>query len=46
MKKQFILAISILALAGIAACSNTVHGAGKDIENSGEAVQNAIPAKN
>ncbi len=43
MRKQTILAMGLLAVAGlsIAACSNTLNGAGKDIENAGEAVQDA-----
>ncbi len=43
MRKQTILAVGLLAMAGlsVAACSNTMRGAGKDIENAGEAVQDA-----
>ena len=47
MKKNLILAICALCLAApIAACSNTVHGAGEDIENAGESVQTHVPPKN
>jgi predicted small secreted protein len=35
--------LSLLALAAInlSACTNTVRGAGQDVENAGEAVQDA-----
>ena len=47
MKNHLVLALSALLLVGsLAACSNTFHGAGEDIENSGEAVQRAVPPKN
>ncbi len=47
MRKNIVLALCALALAGpLAACSNTVHGAGEDIENAGESVQKAVPPKN
>jgi len=46
MNKTMILSLCALALAGpLAACSNTVHGAGEDIENAGESVQKAVPPK-
>lgn len=46
MKKKLIIALFAVLLTGqLAACSNTFHGAGEDIENSGEAVQRAIPPK-
>ncbi len=46
MKKNLVLALSaILALSPLAACQNTVHGAGEDIENAGESVQRNVPAK-
>ncbi len=43
MKKQTMLAMGLLAVCGlsVAACSNTLNGAGKDIENAGEAVRDA-----
>jgi predicted small secreted protein len=34
-----------MATATLPACSNTVHGAGEDIENAGEGVQKAVPPK-
>lgn len=42
-RKQTHLALALLALAGLSmsACSNTFHGVGRDIENTGEAVQDA-----
>ena len=43
--KYFMLVLLALASAGLSACSNTVHGAGSDIENAGESVQRAVPAK-
>jgi predicted small secreted protein len=47
MKKHLVLALSALLLtSSLAACSNTFHGAGEDIENGGEAVQRAVPPKN
>ena len=47
MKKYLILTISALLVAGtLGACQNTVHGAGEDIENAGEAVQSNVPPKN
>ncbi len=47
MKKHLILAICALVLGGsLAACQNTVHGAGEDIENAGENIQRNVPPKN
>ena len=47
MKKHLILTLSAILIAGaLGACSNTVHGAGEDIENAGEAVQSNVPPKN
>lgn len=47
MRKHFILALSAFAIMGpLAACSNTVHGAGEDIENAGESIQDNVPPKN
>lgn len=41
--KTHIVAFTVLALTGLfmAACSNTFDGMGRDIENTGEAVQDA-----
>lgn len=47
MKKILTLTLSGLLIAGsLAACQNTVHGAGEDIENAGESIQSNVPAKN
>jgi len=47
MKKHLIFALSaLLAVGTLAACNNTLHGAGEDIENAGENVQKNIPPKN
>lgn len=47
MKKHLLIAIlGLMAVATLPACSNTVHGAGEDIENAGESVQTAVPPKN
>ncbi len=47
MNKTMILTIlALLVSAPLAACSNTVHGAGEDIERAGENVQDAVPPKN
>ncbi len=44
--KHLILALSALTILGpLAACTNTVHGAGEDIENAGEAIQREVPPK-
>lgn len=46
MKKHLFLTIlAVMAVSSLAACSNTVHGAGEDIENAGENVQQAVPPK-
>lgn len=46
MKKKFILtALALFAAVNLAACANTVHGAGQDIENAGHTVQEAVPPK-
>lgn len=42
--KFLILGLAVCTL-GIGACSNTFHGAGADMENAGEAVQDAVPPK-
>lgn len=39
MGKKFAMAILLLIGVGVAAC-NTMEGAGQDIENAGEAIQN------
>ena len=47
MKKYLLLTVlALLAVGTLPACSNTVHGAGEDIENAGENVQQAVPPKN
>ncbi|PZP55599.1 MAG: hypothetical protein DI586_06335 [Micavibrio aeruginosavorus] len=43
--KYFMLALLAIATTGLAACENTFHGAGRDIENAGENVQEAVPPK-
>ena len=45
--KTHFIAFTVLALAGLslAACSNTFDGVGRDIENTGEAVQDASRQK-
>lgn len=45
--KHLFLVVCALTLAGaLGACSNTVHGAGEDIERAGESVQKNVPPKN
>lgn len=39
--KTLALALVLCSSLAVAACSNTLHGAGKDIENAGENVQDA-----
>ena len=47
MKRYLLLTVLALTAVGtLPACSNTVHGAGEDIENAGESVQSAVPPKN
>ncbi len=43
--RLFMLSMCAVALAGLAACENTVHGAGQDIENAGESIQKNVPPK-
>ena len=43
--KYFMLTLLALSIAGLSACENTFHGAGRDIENAGENVQQAVPPK-
>lgn len=46
MKKHLIMAVCALTTIGaLGACQNTLHGAGEDIENAGEAVQTNVPPK-
>jgi predicted small secreted protein len=46
MKKFMIMAFAaVVATASLAACQNTLHGAGQDIENAGESVQENVPPK-
>jgi len=47
MIRPLVLTLAAFAvMAPLAACSNTVHGAGEDIENAGETVQRNVPPKN
>jgi predicted small secreted protein len=47
MTKALLMTIlAVLIASPLAACSNTFHGAGEDIENAGESVQEAVPPKN
>ncbi len=39
---KFLVVLAMLACVGLSACANTVHGAGEDIENAGEAVQGSV----
>ena len=43
--KYTLLALVGLSVLGLAACENTFHGAGRDMERAGEAVQESVPAK-
>lgn len=43
--KYFILTLLAVTTMGLSACENTFHGAGRDLENAGEGVQQAVPAK-
>ncbi len=44
--KYILFALCAFMLASpLAACSNTVHGAGQDLENAGENIQHNVPAK-
>jgi predicted small secreted protein len=44
MKKNIVLtiALSFIALSSLAACTNTVDGAGQDIEKAGENIQKTV----
>ena len=37
--RMIVVAALVVSTIGLAACSNTVRGAGRDIERGGEAVQ-------
>jgi predicted small secreted protein len=46
MISKFILTLVAIASIGtLAACANTVHGAGEDIERAGENIQKNVPPK-
>lgn len=36
------LSLCTVSVLGLGACANTVNGAGRDIENAGHKVQNAV----
>ncbi|MBI1367855.1 MAG: entericidin A/B family lipoprotein [Planctomycetes bacterium] len=40
LRRQIVMMLAALALLALASC-NTIHGAGKDIEKGGEAIQDA-----
>ena len=42
MLKYPFLVFAALICLGAAACTNTVDGAGQDIENAGEAIQDSV----
>lgn len=43
MKKSLLTALAALFLClGLAACTNTVEGVGRDIENAGQSIQNTF----
>ena len=46
MKHLVLIMAAVASLGSLAACQNTVHGAGEDIENAGESVQRNVPPKN
>lgn len=39
--KFFILTIALLSVLSVSACGNTWHGAGQDVENVGEEMQDS-----
>jgi len=43
MKTGQSIFLAVLATLALGACSNTFHGAGEDIENAGETVQETVP---
>lgn len=46
MKKFAMLAmVAFIGMGTLAACNNTLHGAGEDIERAGENVQKNTPKK-
>jgi predicted small secreted protein len=41
--KRMVLTLAVLAAAlALGACTNTLHGAGRDIKNTGQAIENAF----
>lgn len=42
MKTKLVLASLLIAVLGLSACTNTFHGAGKDMEDAGEWVQDTF----
>lgn len=40
MRKIVFLVMVIGVMGGLSACSNTVEGMGRDIENAGQSIQN------
>lgn len=40
-KNMLLIALFLSAFSSLAACSNTFEGAGQDIENAGEEIQEA-----
>ena len=40
--RSVVLSLLILSAAALGACTNTVHGAGEDIERAGDAVQDTV----
>lgn len=45
MSKYAVLTLLAFSVIGLSACENTFHGAGRDMERAGEAVQESVPAK-
>lgn len=49
MSRKFaspILALALISAAGLAACSNTLEGAGQDIENAGDEIEETAEETN
>ena len=42
MNTKTVILTALAGLCFLSACSNTVHGAGRDIENAGESVQRTV----
>ena len=40
INKKLIILGTLLCMMAMSACENTWHGAGKDVENAGESMQN------